>query len=110
MMSEKLMLTIERAVCAAVNVVLHIPKERVSESVLYTGKTNIPFARALARNTCFHVMHFHFGFSYTVIAQRSGMGVKSVMRCVRKYHLYSRYDRSYKKVYELLKEGLLHEG
>ena len=104
------MLTIETAVCSAASRVMCGRGTGVSVCELYEGRTNIPFVRALARNVCFHVMHFHFGFSYAVIAQRSGLGEKSVMRCVRKFHMYSRYDRHYMAVCAMLEGGLLHEG
>ena len=106
MVGEKTMLDIERAVCSAVSdVMVSVSRPPVGVEELYCGKKNVPLGRVVSRNFCFHLMHSHYGFSYTVIAQRSGMNVSSVMRCVRKYHHLVHCDALYRRVYEHLKEG-----
>ena len=73
---------VERMVCEQVNTAMRIEeKEGVNADDLYVGNTNIPFARAVARNFVLDVLHNRYGFSYAVIAQRADINEKSAMRC-----------------------------
>lgn len=107
---EVVMQKIEDMVCDAVSSVMRQYKRSViGTEELYIGKKNIPLARSIARNFCFHIMHFYYGFTYPVIAQRAGMTEKSVMRCVRKYHQYTMSDPLYIEIRSVVKKTIGNE-
>ena len=55
---------VERMVCEQVNTAMRIEeKEGVNVDDLYVGNTNIPLARAVARNFVLDVLHNRYGFS-----------------------------------------------
>lgn len=54
---------VERMVCEQVNTAMSTEeKEGVNADDLYVGNTNIPFARAVARNFVLDVLHNRYGF------------------------------------------------
>lgn len=69
---------------------------------LYTGRGNIPVARAMARNYIFYVLHNSYGFSYSAISRRAEMNKESVMRCIRKVQYLSESDALYKHIMEAI--------
>ena len=103
MNSNSIMQNVEDLVCRRVNGLM---SERckngkgVTSDNVYEGKKNIPFVRIVARSFIFDLLHNRFGFSYSVISQRSGMNVTSVMRNVRKCHELVERDKSYQKISE----------
>lgn len=105
--NNEVMLKVEDMVCECVNIALLISEGSIvtSENV-YSGKKNIPFARAVARNFIFDVLHNKYGFSYAVVAQRGNCNRESVMRCVRKCHYLAFTDKIYKEVRELITSKL----
>ena len=99
--NNEVMLKVEDMVCECVNIALLI-----SEDSKVTGKKNVPFARAVARNFIFDVLHNKYGFSYAVVAQRGNCNRESVMRCVRKCHYLAFTDKIYKEVREMITSKL----
>lgn len=104
---------VEEMVCGCVNLAFGYAGDgdavlgcAVTTDDLYDGVTNIPFARAVARNFVVDVLHNRYGFSYSVIAQRSEMTRESVMRCARKCHTLCGCDKSYIKVMEKINDRL----
>ena len=98
---------VERMVCEQVNTAMSTEeKEGVNADDLYVGNTNIPFARAVARNFVLDVLHNRYGFSYAVIAQRADINEKSAMRCVRKCHELVGYDKTYAYVNTFINDRL----
>lgn len=75
---------VEQIVCMVVNDAMDtfMPKNRyrVAPDELYSGATNIPFAKKLARGVCFCVFHERFSLSYAEIAFRSGISRRNVIR------------------------------
>lgn len=75
---------VEEIVCMVVNdsmdTLMPQLERRVSPTELYEGRTNIPFARKIARGMCFCIFHERFSLSYTAIAFRSGISRRNVMR------------------------------
>lgn len=108
--SNSIMQNVEDLVCRRVNGLM---SERckngkgVTSDNVYEGKKNIPFVRIVARSFIFDLLHNRFGFSYSVISQRSGMNVTSVMRNVRKCHELVERDKSYQKISEEIDGELL---
>lgn len=99
---------VESMVCEQVNKVMDMQDRKcVSVSDLYVGKKNIPFARVLARNFVFDVLHNRYGYSYNVIAQRAEMDRLSVMRCVRKCHLFISCDKTYSLINEMINDKII---
>lgn len=98
---------VETMVCECVSVVME-RNERGGVSVddVYVGKKNIPLGRAIARNFIFDLFHNRYGFSFSIIAQRSGMHITSVMRCVKKHHDLVECDYMYKEVSSLVDDKL----
>ena len=98
---------VETMVCECVSVVMERNnRSPVSVDDVYVGKKNIPFGRAIARNFIFDLFHNRYGFSFSVISQRSDMHVISVMRCVRKMHDFVSCDSIYKEVSSLVESKL----
>lgn len=96
-----IMQNVEDLVCRCVSGVMTTRRGvevAVTSRDVYDGKKNIPFARIMARGFIFDLLHNGFGFPYSVISQRSGMNVSSVMRSVRKCHDLSERDRLYQEV------------
>ena len=103
------MLKVEEMVCSCVNSHLHATgNSAVTIENIYCGKKNIPFAKAVARNFVFDVLHNRYGFPYSIIAQRGGCNRESVMRCVRKCHNLSKFDHTYKTIGDII-DGKLKE-
>ena len=75
---------VEAIVCKAVNDAMdfYLPhlKSRVAHGEIYSGVTNVPFARKIARGFCFYIFHERFSLSYSAIAFRSGISRRNVMR------------------------------
>jgi len=96
------MYKIEEMVCFLANTLIpHKDMYDVTPNDVYIGKKNIPLVRAVARNFIFNILHNSFGFSYSVIAQRSDMTRDSVIRCVRKcISSLAMYDNIYTKMKE----------
>ena len=96
---------VETMVCECVSSVME-RNERgvVSPNDVYDGKKNVPLGRAIARNFIFDIFHNRYGFSFSVIAQRAGMHVISVMRCVKKCHDLMQHDSMYKDVSSLVED------
>ena len=109
MNSNSIMQNVEDLVCRSVNSLM-LAKRKDGESVtsnnVYEGKKNIPFIRIVARSFIFDLLHNKFGFSYSVISQRSGMNVTSVMRNVRKCHGLMEHDKLYQEISREIDEEL----
>lgn len=71
---------------------------KVTSQDVYDGKKNVPFARIAARGFIFNLLHNCFGFPYSVISQRSGMKVTSIMRSVRKCRDLTERDNLYREI------------
>lgn len=94
---------IERVACECVSESIGV---NLSAAKLYEGKKRTTLAISVARHLAFLFMHDHYGISYVLIAERAKMGVKSVMKCVRKAREYRFSDIVYKKVYKKIEERL----
>ena len=108
--SNSIMQNVEDLVCRRVNGFMSGRCKNgkgVTSDNVYEGKKNIPFIRIVARSFIFDLLHNRFGFSYSVISQRSGMNVTSVMRNVRKCHELVERDKSYQKISEEIDGELL---
>lgn len=107
MIKNDVMTKVEEMICSCVNSHLHTNGiSVVTTDNVYLGKKNIPFARAVARNFIFDVLHNKYGFSYSSICQRGGCNRESVMRCVRKCHDLSKFNPAYRSVSTAIEEKL----
>lgn len=109
MYNETLITNAETLVCEAVNRIfmeLRPEAAHVSVNVLYNKKGNIPLPVATARHFCFRLLHDRYGLPYSVIAQRAGMNVSSVIKKVRKVRLMVFTDVIYRKVDKYINEKL----
>ncbi len=100
---NSIMQNVEDLVCRSVSNLLterYEEEKVVTSEEVYEGKKNIPFARIVARSFIFDLLHNRFGFSYSVIAQRSSMLVTSVMRNVKRCHELIENDKLYQEVYK----------
>lgn len=78
----------------------------VTQDELYTGTGNIPLFRAIARNICLYIMHDHLGYCHRMIAELTGLSVRSVMRNVGKARHFVFSDELYKTYWGMIKETL----
>ena len=78
---------------------------RICERIIHK-KGNIPLPVATARHFCFRLLHDRYGLPYSVIAQRAGMNVSSVIKKVRKVRLMVFTDVIYRKVDIYINEKL----
>lgn len=102
-----IMQNVETIVCDCVNEIMEEDgRKPVSPGEIYLGKKNIPYARILARSFTFDVLHNKFGFSYAVIAQRADMVRNSVIMCISKCHQLQMFDKTYKKVNDVINAKL----
>lgn len=103
--SSYIMSRIEEISCVCVS---EAAQERGMDYVkvedVYVGKHGIPYPRAVARNFIVHILHNIYGFSYTVIAQRANMRVRSIIRCAKKFRIGMEYDSLYPIVDSRIKE------
>lgn len=77
---------IERIVCDCVNEAFCKDKNNsVSPLSLYEGKTNVPFAKRMARPAVFAVAHDRFGVSYNELEKHSHIRVRNIIRSIRVY-------------------------
>lgn len=109
MNSNSIMQNVEDLVCRCVNGLMSGRCKNgkgVTSDNVYEGKKNIPFIRIVARSFIFDLLHNKFGFSYSVISQRSGMNVTSVMRNVRKCHDLMEHDKLYQEISREIDEEL----
>lgn len=109
MYNETLIINAETLVCEAVNRIfmeLRPEAAHVSVNVLYNKKGNVPLPVATARHFCFRLLHDRYGLPYSVIAQRAGMNVSSVIKKVRKVRLMVFTDEIYRKVDKYINEKL----
>lgn len=74
----------------------------ITPEELYSGKGNIPFKRAMARNLCLYLLHDRYSIFYRQLAEMTGLTQRSVMRCIRKARIYTGYDKEYIKYYNIL--------
>lgn len=101
---------IEGAVCDAVNITFALLRpeytDKAEKARLYTGNTNIPLIRSVARYYSFYVMHDKYGFTYNRISKRSGKHPNSVMRSVRRVREGIFIDPLYKYVNAIMTDKL----
>lgn len=101
---------VEESVCDAVNIIFSAFRPdlvaNVTPKELYAGKTSISLARASARGFAFYVMHDHYALAYSLLAKRSKMNIRSVIRQVK--HIRERIfiDALYKELYSQIKTRL----
>lgn len=109
---EHVMADIEQLCCDAANEIEALRAfENIAVEQLYCEGPNRRQKRVLAQDFAFHVMRVRFGFSFNIIAQRSGYSSdKNVMRCVKRLQDGLRYrDRLYLEMDDIVTKKLIEK-